>query len=123
MVAAISHIPHLMAAALVNHAVKHGDLDLAAGGFRDTTRVASGSPDLWVEILLANRDAVGDQLDHLLRDLQDLRLALKNPNEAKGISHTGPTPGHELSKSVLFEALKAAHEARSLLSAKRPKRK
>src|SRR5271170_1326192 len=69
MVAAISHIPHLIAAALVNHAVKHGDLDLAAGGFRDTTRVAAGSPELWSEILLANGDAVGFQLRRLISRL------------------------------------------------------
>jgi prephenate dehydrogenase len=123
IVAAISHIPHLIAAALVNHAVAHGDLDLAAGGFRDTTRVASGSPELWVEILLANREALGGQLDYLIHDLQNLRLALKNPAETKAASYTGPIQGNDLAKSVLLAALKAAHDARSLLSAKRPKRK
>jgi prephenate dehydrogenase len=110
MVAAISHIPHLIAAALVNHAVTFGDLDLAAGGFRDTTRVASGSPDLWAEILLANREAVGSQLDQLIRDLQTVELALKNPDKAAA-------------KTLLLATLKTAHDARLLLSAKRPKRK
>jgi prephenate dehydrogenase len=110
MVAAISHIPHLIAAALVNHAVTFGDLDLAAGGFRDTTRVASGSPDLWAEILLANHEAVGDQIDHLIRDLQTVDLALKNPDKAAA-------------KTLLLATLKTAHDARLLLSAKRPKRK
>ena len=111
MVAAVSHIPHLVAAALVNHAVKHGDLDLTAGGFRDTTRVASGSPELWTEILLANKEAVSNQLDDLILDLGNLRLTL-----------TSIEP-QDLSKSVLLAALKAAHDARALLSAKRPKRK
>src|SRR5277367_5654034 len=69
MVAAVSHIPHLLAAALVNHAVTFGDLDLAAGGFRDTTRVASGSPELWAEILLANGEAAGFQLRQLITQL------------------------------------------------------
>jgi len=110
MVAAISHIPHLIAAALVNHAVNFGDLDLAAGGFRDTTRVASGSPDLWAEILLANRDAVGDQVEQLIQGLRTVEMALKNPDQ-------------EAAKTVLLATLKAAHDARSLLSAKRPKRK
>jgi prephenate dehydrogenase len=110
MVAAISHIPHLIAAALVNHAVTFGDLDLAAGGFRDTTRVASGSPDLWAEILLANSDAMAEQVDHLIRDLHTLQVALKSADKA-------------IAKSVLLAALKTAHDARSLLSAKRPKRK
>jgi len=110
MVAAVSHIPHLIAAALVNHAVHFGDLDLAAGGFRDTTRVASGSPELWTEILLANQEAVGDQLDHLIRDLQNLQIALQDQERATA-------------KSLLLAMLKTAHDARSLLSAKRPKRK
>jgi cyclohexadieny/prephenate dehydrogenase len=108
MVAAVSHIPHLIAAALVNHAVNFGDLELAAGGFRDTTRVASGSPELWAEILLANNEAVGDQVDHLIRDLQNIRVALKNQEKP-------------VAKSVLLTFLKTAHDARFLLSAKRAK--
>jgi prephenate dehydrogenase len=110
MVAAISHIPHLIAAALVNHAVTFGDLDLAAGGFRDTTRVASSSPELWAEILLANGEAVGGQIDHLIRDLRTIEIALKNQDKPAA-------------KSLLLATLKAAHDARSLLSAKRTKRK
>lgn len=110
MVAAVSHIPHLLAAALVNHAVSFGDLALAAGGFRDTTRVASGSPELWAEILLANGDAIAAQVDDLIRELRTLELALKNPDKP-------------LAKSMLLAALKAAHDARSLLSPKSPKNK
>lgn len=108
LVAAISHIPHLIAAALVNHAVAFGDLDLAAGGFRDTTRIASGSPELWSEILLANGDAVGFQLRQLISRLTALQTALNNPDMAAA-------------KSALLAALKTAHDARSLLSDKRPK--
>jgi prephenate dehydrogenase len=110
LVAAISHIPHLIAAALVNHAVAFGDLDLAAGGFRDTTRVAAGSPELWSEILLANGDAIGFQLRQLISRLTMLQTALNNPDMAAA-------------KSALLAALKTAHDARSLLSDKRPKRK
>jgi prephenate dehydrogenase len=109
MVAAISHIPHLLAAALVNHAVAFGDLELAAGGFRDTTRVASSSPELWAEILLANREAVGGQVDHLIRALRTIEDALRNPDRAAA-------------KSLLLAMLKGAHDARSLLSVKRSKR-
>jgi len=59
-VAAISHLPHLIACALVDAAVRvePGALDLAARGFRDTTRIAAGDPDMWTEIFLANRDAL-----------------------------------------------------------------
>jgi prephenate dehydrogenase len=108
LIAAVSHIPHLIAAALVNHAVNFGDLDLAAGGFRDTTRVASGSPELWAEILLANSEAVGGQIDNVILELQAIRLALNNPDNAAA-------------KTVLLATLKAAHDSRSLLSAQSPK--
>jgi prephenate dehydrogenase len=110
MVAAISHIPHLLAAALVNHAVTFGDPALAGGGFRDTTRVASGSPELWAEILLANGHAIGFQLRQLISRLTVLQDALNNKDQTAA-------------KSVLLAALKTAHDARSLLSAQRPKRK
>jgi len=64
----ISHLPHLLAAALANHASRDA-LELAGGGFRDTTRIASGSPELWVEILSANREAVSSSLALLLANL------------------------------------------------------
>ena len=134
IVAAVSHIPHLLAAALVNHAVKHGDLDLAAGGFRDTTRVASGSPELWVEILLANRDAICTQIQSLIRDLQELERVLQPlppvvpgvpPDEKKPLATTpGATSDWNwAAKSALLTMLKAAHDARSQISASRSKRK
>jgi prephenate dehydrogenase len=106
-VAQISHVPHLLAAALVCQASRES-LELAGGGFRDTTRVASGSPDLWVEILLANRDAVGAQLDHLIRDLQAIRLALQK-DEAAAIP-----------RSLLHATLKSAHDARSKIVESNP---
>lgn len=55
--ALVSHVPHIAAAALVNLVgAEAKDVgQLCAGGFRDTTRVASGSPDLWVSILSSNR--------------------------------------------------------------------
>jgi prephenate dehydrogenase len=131
MIAAVSHIPHLIAAALVNHAVTFGDLDLAAGGFRDTTRVASGSPELWEQILLANRDAVGGQLDHLIRNLQAIRFTLQKEDGVdvglEALPETVPAPALKnpektAAKSLLLTMLKAAHDARSLLAAKRPKK-
>ena len=109
MVAAISHIPHLIAAALVNHAVTFGDLALAGGGFRDTTRVASASPELWSEIFLANSEATGFQVNRLIAQLMALEAALKNPDKAAA-------------RTLLLAMLKAARDARALLSAKRFKR-
>jgi prephenate dehydrogenase len=58
-VAAISHLPQVLAAALLQEAAAEtGALDLAAGSFRDLTRVAASDPAVWVQLLGANRDAV-----------------------------------------------------------------
>ncbi|MHB1127193.1 MAG: prephenate dehydrogenase/arogenate dehydrogenase family protein [Bacillota bacterium] len=67
MVAAVSHLPHLVAVALVNTvgnlSVDHPQaLMLAAGGFRDTTRVAMGDPVMWRDICLTNRDRICEMI-------------------------------------------------------------
>jgi prephenate dehydrogenase len=64
LVAAISHLPHLVAALLIDSIANHtpAALNFAGPGFRDVTRVVSGSPGLWTEILLANRPAL---LEHI----------------------------------------------------------
>jgi prephenate dehydrogenase len=61
-VAAISHLPHAAAVALVQLAIEAGALDVASSGFHDTTRVASGSPQVWADIFESNRAAVADAL-------------------------------------------------------------
>jgi prephenate dehydrogenase len=111
MIAAISHIPHLIAAALVNHALAHGNLDLAAGGFRDTTRIASGSAELWTEILFANREAVAQSLRSLIDDLEAVhqRITQLSPD----------TPGD---KDPLRTYLQAAKDGRAQLPARRSKK-
>ena len=77
LVAVISHIPHLAAVALVNSTGGEKDaLIMAAGGFRDTTRIASSDPLLWEDILFTNRNMVMNKLDGLIEQLQDLKLAL-----------------------------------------------
>jgi prephenate dehydrogenase len=83
-VADISHVPHLLAALLVANANPRS-LPLAGGGFRDTTRIASGSPELWTEILWANREAVANhcaawagQLDRVQRLFRDDSAAAKS---------------------------------------------
>jgi prephenate dehydrogenase len=103
-VAQISHLPHLLVAALAAH-VSGEALELAGGGFRDTTRIASGSPELWTEILSANGPAVARHLARLLRHLESLQSALET-KEAVG-------------KSLLLATLKAAHDARGKLPEKR----
>ncbi len=69
-VAIVSHVPHVAAAALVDLAAAHsgerGELmRLAAGGFKDTTRIAAGSADLWTGICLDNADALAEGLSEL----------------------------------------------------------
>jgi prephenate dehydrogenase len=76
LVAAVSHLPHLLAAILMLHAAHSAPeaLSLSGGGFRDSTRIAAGSSDLWKEILLANRS---DLLTNLYRFRETLDEAIQ----------------------------------------------
>jgi cyclohexadieny/prephenate dehydrogenase len=71
-----SHVPHLIAAALAG-ALPAELAELTATGFRDTTRVAAGDPELWSAIFAANRDAVLEALRPVTARLEDFRLALE----------------------------------------------
>jgi prephenate dehydrogenase len=73
-----SHVPHIAAAALVEAiCAEDGSFRaLCAGGFRDTTRIASGSPDLWTAILSQNRGETSRALGSLIAVLEDFRRAL-----------------------------------------------
>ena len=86
IVATVSHLPHLVAAVLVNVAgATNGDskqvLGLAAGGFRDTTRIASGDPNLWLDILLSNKNYVLEALDRFQQALAETARAIAGANE------------------------------------------
>ena len=80
--AAVSHLPHLLAFALVDEiaAKPHAAtlFDFAASGFRDSTRIAGGHPEMWRDILIANRAAVLTELDAYTAHLATLRAALVN---------------------------------------------
>jgi prephenate dehydrogenase len=81
LVAIASHVPHLLAGSLMNEASQVAEQDavllqLAAGGFRDMTRIAAGDPGIWPDILFENRDAVVQSLESLEGRLQTLREAL-----------------------------------------------
>ena len=82
-VAEISHLPHLAASAIALAALGRGTgaLPLAGNGFRDTTRVASGDPDMWTEILLENRHALAGPLAALVSELTRSLDFLKNQDE------------------------------------------
>lgn len=81
LVAIVSHVPHLTAATLMNvagsRATEHvALLRLAAGGFRDMTRIASGHPAIWLDICEENRTAIVGGLDALIDGLQEMRAAV-----------------------------------------------
>jgi prephenate dehydrogenase len=78
MVAMVSHVPHLTAAALMTLASEAAAeqatlLRLAAGGFRDMTRIAAGHPGIWPDLCLDNRVAITETLDRLLGAVGGLR--------------------------------------------------
>jgi prephenate dehydrogenase len=78
--ASVSHLPHLLSFALVEQILNAPDAALkfsfAAGGFRDFTRIAASSPEMWRDVCLANRDALIDELDGYLTVLAGLRAAI-----------------------------------------------
>ncbi|MEM7014770.1 MAG: prephenate dehydrogenase/arogenate dehydrogenase family protein [Verrucomicrobiota bacterium] len=84
-VARISHLPHAAASAIVNAALD-GDaspLELSGGGFRDTTRIAAGAPEMWAEILLENREEVSVAVNDLCHNLSELLEFLENQDQGK----------------------------------------
>jgi prephenate dehydrogenase len=72
----ISHLPHVMAAGLVN-ASDEDELMLAGKGFLDSTRIASGPATVWTDVLLANRENLADAIDRVTAELSKLRAAIK----------------------------------------------
>lgn len=103
LVAIVSHVPHLTAATLMNvadsRATEHvALLRLAAGGFRDMTRIASGHPAIWLDICAENREAIVGGLDALIDGLEHIRAEVA----------TGD-------RSAVHSRLNAARRARSNL--------
>ena len=81
LVSRTSHLPHVAAAALASLVLdpKHpkSQVGLCATGFRDTTRIASGSPEMWRDIALANRKNVSQSVDVFVSELKKFQAALK----------------------------------------------
>jgi prephenate dehydrogenase len=103
VVAVVSHVPHLAAATLMGLASERGEehaalLRLAAGGFRDMTRIASGHPGIWIDICAENRDAIVDGLDGLIEGLSTMRQIVRDDDRA-----------------ALLDRLRRAREARANL--------
>jgi prephenate dehydrogenase len=77
VLAAVSHLPHLLAYALVHEVAGRENsaqlFGFAAGGFRDFTRIASSHPEMWRDICVANRDRLLDELDRIVAKLAAVR--------------------------------------------------
>ena len=106
LVAVVSHVPHLTAAALMTLAAEGAEdhaalLRLAAGGFRDMTRIAAGHPGIWPDICAENRDAIVDVLVRLERTLAGLRAQVAGND-----------------RGALLDTLEAARAARLNLPAR-----
>lgn len=88
LVARCSHLPHIAAAELASYVLSpvhpKEQAQLCANGFRDTTRVASGSPEMWRDIALANRKNLGRVLGVFIEDLQEFQHALET-GDAKSV--------------------------------------
>jgi prephenate dehydrogenase len=86
LVSRSSHLPHVAAAALVNLVLDpvgpRRQASLCATGFRDTTRIASGSPEMWRDIALANRKNLSRSLDAYCAELKKFQAALKQSDAA-----------------------------------------
>ncbi|MCK9381972.1 MAG: prephenate dehydrogenase/arogenate dehydrogenase family protein [Sulfuritalea sp.] len=84
--AAVSHLPHLLAFALVHDLAGRANADqlfsFAAGGFRDFTRIASSHPEMWRDICVANRHALLPELDAYMVELMRTRVLLAGGDAA-----------------------------------------
>jgi len=102
--AAVSHFPHILASALVLNAYKQeeqteGTLSLAAGGFRDMTRIAASSYEIWHDIFATNKSACVNQIDSFIEILTDMKTSLENDSlkesyeKARQIKNSMPNNG------------------------------
>ena len=100
----ISHTPHFIAAGLVNTVKDSSEgaevfKKLAAGGFKDITRIASSSPEMWSQIGLSNSENIINELDIFIKYLEDVKTFIREGN-----------------KQAIFDFFKTAGEYRSSIS-------
>ena len=77
LLAAVSHLPHVMANVLVSQAAGRGDLPRVGPSFRDATRVAGANSAIWTDIYLANRDAIADEIEATAQRLREAAAILR----------------------------------------------
>ena len=88
LIGAASHLPHLIASILTNTVANveienSKALDFTATGFRDTTRIAAGSPDLWTGIFTQNKDVLLSLIDDIIENLTEFKTLLQTDNLAE----------------------------------------
>jgi prephenate dehydrogenase len=88
LVSRSSHLPHIVAAELANYVLSPAHSkeqeDVCANGFRDTTRIASGSPEMWRDIVMANRKNLLRVLGVFIEDLEEFAIAIEK-EDAKAV--------------------------------------
>jgi prephenate dehydrogenase len=113
--AAVSHLPHLLAYALVDDIANkpHADLlfQYAASGFRDFTRIAGSSPEMWRDISLANQTALLAELDAYMLQLTRLRASLAAAN---GAALEGVYANAQQARHNWIRAIEAAESQKNL---------
>ncbi|WP_205520081.1 prephenate dehydrogenase [Virgibacillus doumboii] len=92
MTGVISHFPHLIASSLVHQAIKWGDTHtyipkLAAGGFRDVTRIASSNPELWQDIFFHNRGKMSQLLQDWINEMTDIKQLIEQNSKSEIIKY------------------------------------
>lgn len=92
MTSVVSHFPHLIASSLVHQAKKWENMhaflpELAAGGFRDITRIASSNPEMWQDIFYHNRFKMIQLLDEWIVEMQGLKNVLNYNNKASMVHY------------------------------------
>ncbi len=76
----ISHLPHLAASSLINAIISRNPKGIryCGNGLRDTTRIAAGNPQMWMQILLANKENLQQGIDDFIKSLEEFKEALSN---------------------------------------------
>jgi prephenate dehydrogenase len=86
VLATVSHLPHVLAYALVHNVAQRNNSEqlfsLAAGGFRDFTRIASSHPEMWRDICMANRDRLLQELKSYANELGSIRKLIQKGDAA-----------------------------------------
>jgi prephenate dehydrogenase len=76
----ISHLPHLVASSLINAITSRNPkmIRYSGNGLRDTTRIAAGNPQMWMQILLGNKENLQQGIDDFIKSLEEFKEALSN---------------------------------------------